>query len=836
MPQASISSECADIVVPPHQIAAELTQLARQYESATSRVLAQGTSARTLEQDSFSRILAQMRTVSGVDFRLYKPTTIRRRIARRMLMHRIDSLANYLLFLQGNTKELRELHEDALINVTSFFRDTEVFDALKSLVFPGMLGDKGPEPHVRIWVAGCSTGEEVYSIAICLLEYLTGSPFEPIIQVFGTDASEQNVQKARMGLYPETIVNEISPERLRRFFVKTDKGYQVAKRVRDLCIFARQNLCHDPPFSRLDLISCRNVLIYFGIELRRQIIPTFHYALRSEGYLLLGMSETIREFTDLFVLRDRRYKIYSRTGAGLSRPILDVAPRITLPEPVEARSHRDNESWGDLELRRAADRVILARYAPPGVVVNERLEIVLSLGHTGSFLEIPQGRATLDLTRMAKEHLAHHITTAVRRAVAEDIPVQVRGLQISEEGKPRDVVLEVLPIHATSTARNRYFLVLFVPAPREEGEPIVLEAEHTPRTPDENERQLTQLTHDLASTRLYLQSLLEERDAKNQELVSANEEIQSANEELQSTNEELETTKEELQSSNEELQTVNDELQNRNAVLTQASNDLSNLLNSVNLPVLMLSNDFSIRHFTPPTQRLMNLRSSDVGRPFGEIRSNLQIDNLEPLFTEVLDSLTGRELEVQDREGHWHLLRIRPYRTSENRIEGLVVVLVDIDQLRRSQMELRDARDFARYYIVNLNETGDLLTRLVNESVGGGSRDQEDSVMEPALTDLTCPDCGGTLWELSSGRRKEYRCREGHVFSPTSMLAEQFNKQEAALYSAIVKLQEGVSLTQRLLDSVEPAIQEKLRQQKKELQAQLDQLRLILMRRQGLGV
>jgi two-component system CheB/CheR fusion protein len=692
MPKTSIAADPVDAVLPPHSIATQIEQLGEQFRTKGFRSLIEAVPS-TDEERSLARIVSLMRGVSGVDFRLYKPATIRRRIARRMVLHRFESIAEYADFLQTNPAEIRDLHEDALINVTYFFRDTDVFDNLKAIVFPSIFEDRDPGQQVRVWVAGCSTGEEVYSIAICLLEYLTGNAVEPPIQIFGTDASELNIQRARAGVYPETITAEVSPERLRRFFVKTLKGYQVMKRVRDLCIFARQNLCHDPPFSRMDLISCRNVLIYFGAELQRQLIPAFHYALRPDGFLLLGSSETIREFTDLFALRDRKGKIYQRTEANNHRAAMDLLPRILMPDLPSAGSSVLTEVWSDVELQRAADRLVLTRYGPPGVVVNDRMEILQSRGHTSPFLEMRQGAATLQLGRMARESIAGEVTAAVRRAIEEEVPVQVPGLKVSDETSERSVTLEIFPIHSVAS-RSRCYLVLFVPsqAPVQPSIRVDLDFESNLKNPD---LAVTQLRHDLSATKLYLQSLLEERDAKNQELVSANEEIQSANEELQSTNEELETTKEELQSSNEELQTVNDELQNRNTILTQASNDLYNLLNSVNLPVLMVSNSLDIRHFTPPTQQVMNLRSTDLGRPFGEIRMNLEIDDLTPILLDVLETLAPREMEVKDREGHWHLLRIRPYRTTDNRIEGLVIVLVDIDQLRRSQQDLRSARDFA---------------------------------------------------------------------------------------------------------------------------------------------
>ena len=698
MPRSSISVDHVDIVAAPSAIAIHLVDVARQSRETNLRLLEDG-AAPAGEDHQFARILSLMRNVSGVDFRLYKPGTIRRRIARRMILHRIDTLGTYASFLQTNPKELRDLQEDTLINVTTFFRDPELFEVFKNKLLPRIFENRDSSQQLRIWVAGCSTGEEVYSFAICVLEYLTGDAAEPAIQIFGTDASEQSINKARAGVYPDTISADVSPERLRRFFVKSEKGFQINKRIRDLCIFARQNLCNDPPFSRMDVISCRNVLIYFGSELQQHVIPTFHYALRPDGFLILGAAETIREFADLFLSTDRRHKIFARTGGNSSRPMLDVLPRSVTLENGAVAQLRAPESWGDLELQRAADRILLARYGPPAAVVNDRLEILQTRGRTNLFLELRPGAATLDLLRMVRENIATQVSAAVRRAIDEDIPVQVEGLQVADGEVTRKATLEVLPIHSGGH-RSRCFLVVFVPSrPPSEREHAVRGGTSPAIAAADQDRLLAQLQNDLSSTKLYLQSLLEERDAKNQELISANEEIQSANEELQSTNEELETTKEELQSANEELHTVNDELQNRNVILTQTSNDLLNLLNSVNLPVLMLSNDLAIRHFAAPSQRVINVRPSDIGRPFSELRVNLNIDDLTPLFNEVLETLGSREIEVQDRDGHWHLLRVRPYRTADNKIEGLVVALVDIDQLRRIQQELRVARDFSRSVI-----------------------------------------------------------------------------------------------------------------------------------------
>ena len=699
MPRQGIAADHVDLVLPPAQIATELTRLGRQF-AYPELLPPRADVIPPAEEPHFNRILTLLRGVSGIDFQNYKPSTLRRRIARRMLLKRSVNITEYVQLLQARPQELRDLQEDVLISVTHFFRDPEVFDALKQDLFPRLFEDNPPEQPVRVWVAGCASGEEVYSLAICLLEFFGSRSLEPPIQVFGTDASEQSVEKARLGIYPESITAEVSAERLRRFFVKFDHSYQISKRVRDLCIFARQNLCVDPPFSKLDLISCRNVLIYLGAKIQERIVLTLNYALRPGGYLLLGSSESIRQYGDLFMASDRNHKFYLKVGAA--SPPLDLAVPSSVRPPAMADEVARTAiygAWTEADLQRAADRIVLTRYGPAGVVINNRMEVLQVRGHTAPFLEHSPGAPSLNLLRMARSGLTHTLRDAVQRAIAEDIPVKAQCEEAHNGDAQQNLTIEVLPIQSSPT-KTRCYLVLFLPqsAALPEVPPLAIDGSSEPRSQQEV-REINQVQEDLSSTRLYLQSLIEERDARNQELTGAYEEIQSSNEELQSANEELETAKEELQSTNEELQTLNDELRSGNVALLDATNDLSNLLTSVNIPVLMLDAELCIRRFTPPAERLMHVRASDVGRRIGEIRLNLRIDHIEPILQEVLDTLGTKELEVQDQEGHWHFMRVRPYRTAENKIDGLVLVLVDIDQLRRGEQATREARDLAQSII-----------------------------------------------------------------------------------------------------------------------------------------
>ncbi|MBE7159392.1 MAG: protein-glutamate O-methyltransferase CheR, partial [Rhodospirillales bacterium] len=525
-----------DIVVPPEEIAVQLAGLAKRFRDPRWRQIEEGQSTADESRD-FVRILKLLKGVSGVDFRLYKPTTIQRRIARRMALHKMDTLAEYTLLLQTDGPELRALQEDILINVTRFFRDPDVFHVLKTDVIPRIVEDREPEHPIRVWVAGCSTGEEVYSIAICLLEQFNGASTEPNIQIFGTDASEDNVHKARLGIYAESITNEVSQERLRRFFSKTEKGYQINKRVRDLCIFARQNLCTDPPFSRLDLVSCRNVLIYFGPDLQRRVISTFHYALRRDGFLLLGNSESIREYTDLFSVMDRTHKLFARMENPGHRAIIPSFAPLHFPDnPLDRMHSRLTETRKDADLSRLADRTILARYGPPGVVINAQMEILQTRGRTSLFLEMTPGAPSLNLRRMVRDSIAPEVTAAVTRSLEAGMPVQVDPLRVTDGDQTVEARLEVLPMPTGDPGSGiRYFLVTFLPPTQYAAGIAVPLASTGDSQSGAAEPSVAQLRQELASTKLYLNSLLDEREANNQELISANVEIQSSNEELQST-------------------------------------------------------------------------------------------------------------------------------------------------------------------------------------------------------------------------------------------------------------------------------------------------------------
>jgi two-component system CheB/CheR fusion protein len=682
LPHNAYASGCVDFVLDPPAIANELQRIARHPAFLRPKKI----ESEGEPQNDLQRVFSLLRALNGVDFSYYKHSTLKRRIMRRMVLRKIDNLKHYVTYLQQNPTEVDNLFHDLLINVTAFFRDPPVFAALRRRVFPKIVKKKPNEP-VRIWVPGCSTGEEVYSLAIAVFEFLGKNSHGRSMQIFATDISENALAKARAGIYPDTIATHVSPERLRRFFHRLENGnYQIAKFIRDSCVFARQNLIEDPPFSKLDLISCRNVLIYLGPLLQKKVIPIFHYALKPGGNLLLGGSETIGIFADLFTLVDKKHKVYAKVEAA-SRPDVDFLPKPFLQEanelpPIPIGAHETKA--GTMDLNRHVDRLLLSQYAPSGVVINAKMEVLQFRGHTGAYLEHTPGDASLNLLRLIRQDLLVDVRTVVSRAVKADTTIRKDGIEFNFLGKRRLVSLEVIPFRINPST-ERFFLILFNEILAEPSKEKSSRGSGT-STPD-GRREIIRLREELTTTKESLQAIIEEQEATNEELKSANEEIQSSNEELQSTNEELETAKEELQSTNEELTTLNEELQTRNVELSQLNNDLSNLLSSVSMPILMLGNDLTVRRFTPLAERFFNLIPSDVGRRISDINPNVQIANLDKLVSEVIDSLKTQEHDVQDREGRWYSLRIRPYRTTENKIDGAVILLVDVDEIKRGLTE-----------------------------------------------------------------------------------------------------------------------------------------------------
>jgi two-component system CheB/CheR fusion protein len=675
------AGDSVDFILPPEKIALELARIGLDpYLALPQKTETEAAEAAT-EKD-FRRILTLLRSHTAVDFSQYRDTTIKRRIQRRMLVRTRRTLAEYIELLERDRAEISALFDDVLINVTSFFRDPEMFETLKARIFPEILKN---DPHtIRVWVAGCSSGQEAYSLAIALLEFLEHKPNAPGIQIFATDISETiSIEKGRRGLYPESIESEISPERLRRFFTKEDGSYRISKAIRDVCIFAKQNVTSDPPFSRMDLVSCRNLLIYLTPPLQRHVVSTFHYALNPNGFLVLGNSETVGANSDLFELLDRKQKIYSKKNAAI-RPFPHFAAQDLKSKPIAIGHAAPVHPSTPADFQKEADRILLGRYAPAGVLVNSNLEVLQFRGRTSPYLEPPSGEASFNLLKMARENLSLELGTAIREAKKKNSVVR-RNVRLRDSDTIRKVNLEILPVKLSGSAEN-CFLVLFEDADKERAAapPARKEIADKKISATEKDRELKQLRTELTAAREYLQAITEQQDAANEELKCANEEVLSSNEELQSTNEQLGTAKEELQSTNEELQTLNEELQTRNTELNQLNNDLSNLLASVQIPILMLGNDLRVRRFNPAAVELLALKPAVIGRPLHSIDLPFAVRDLEKSLLEVIGKVTQKEIEVRDREGRWFSLRLHPYRTADNRIDGVIMALVDIEELKRA--------------------------------------------------------------------------------------------------------------------------------------------------------
>lgn len=704
MPRAAIAMSSVDFVSPPEGIARELARMSKHpYVSPEPPEFEDGAVAR--DEVVRNRILAMVFSATGVDFAHYRQTTVRRRIERRMAVTRVDSFAKYAEVLRERPEELNALYEDLLITVTHFFRDPEVFQMLKAVVCPRLLKERSLDSPVRIWVPGCSTGEEVYSLAITLLEAAAEAGVNPPIQLFATDVNETAIERARTGVYLENHIVEVTPERRRRFFVKVDGGYQISKVVRELCIFARQNVTADPPFSNIDLISCRNLLIYLEPVLQKRVIPMFHYALKPDGFLMLGTAEAIGSFGDLFVPLDRHHRIFAKRSGSVRPPVDFLRPsRDTVVSDRPAGPPAVLMSGPLLDPMKEADRLVLGRYGPAGVLINDAFEVLQFRGRTSPYLEAPPGAPGFNLLKMAREGLLVELRSAVLKARKSGTRVRREDVHMRRDGTSGRVNLEVIPIHDPTT-KARYYLVLFEEAGEKPAPGVRLPVGKSRRLArSRQDEAVVQLERELMATKEYLQSIIEQQESSNEELKSANEEILSSNEELQSTNEELETAKEELQSTNEELTTVNEELANRNMELSAANDDLWNFSTGINLPVLMVDTEGRIRRFTPQAETLLNLIPTDIGRSIGDIKPRLKDVDLQLFVREVISTATRRELEVQDEEGCWHQLRVRPYRTSENRIEGAIVALVDIDPLKRSLEQVNRARDYSEALVETVRE------------------------------------------------------------------------------------------------------------------------------------
>jgi two-component system CheB/CheR fusion protein len=672
MPNSAIATGLVDFILPLEKIPGELIKYVQHpYIDSPEKI-------ETAEQqfkNYVQKMLGLIRTRTGHDFSQYKQTTIRRRIERRMAVHQLERLETYRTYLEKTPAEVDILFKDLLIGVTSFFRDSQAFAVLSKKVIPQLINDWGNDAPLRIWITGCATGEEAYSLAILFAEALSEHRKQLNIQIFASDIDIEAIEFARAATYPASIAADVSPERLDRFFLKENDAYQVRKQIRDMIVFAPQNLIKDPPFSRLNLVSCRNLLIYMEPVLQKKLLPLFHYTLAPNGFLFLGTSESIGEFSHLFSAVDAKWKIFKR------KPYIDdrVAdyPRTPfhdiLPQPAGA-DERVVPTVADIH--NLAERIVLENYAQPCVLINDRFEILHFIGQTDRYLSTPSGKASFNILKMAREGLQYKLNTMLHQALKQKKTITTEGLEFKLNNKLRTIDLVVRPM-TESTISQVFMLVIFDDKTSQQPVQKKIKAEN-----DTTDPYLLGLEQELLSTREYLQSTNEELETSNEELKSTNEELQSVNEELQSTNEELETSKEELQSTNEELVTVNAELIKKVDELSEVNNDINNLLASTEIGTIFLDINLCIRRFTPAVIKIFNLIHTDIGRPISDITAKIQIKDLHDRAKEVLRTLTRQELEVQDENGLWYSMRIMPYRTLENVIDGVVINFVDVSQLK----------------------------------------------------------------------------------------------------------------------------------------------------------
>ena len=610
-----------------------------------------------------------------------------------MAVQKIESFEDYLRLVRARPEELATLYRDLLINVTNFFRDAAAFEVLEATVLPGIVSRKKPGEAVRVWVPACSTGEEAYSIAMCLLEVL-GTNDQIAVQVFGTDIDSEAIDRARRGFYPTNIEGDVSEERLARFFVKVDGGYQIGRRVRDLVVFSVQDVAKDPPFSRMDLVSCRNLLIYMQAPLQRRVLMTLHYALRPGGFLALGSAETVGETAELFSSLDRKTKIYEK------KPITASGALVSLPLPSaltpSAPSGLSVDRRPTISAQQLADRRLLEHYAPPSILVSENLDVLMFRGETAAYVAPASGAATLGVMRLVRPELHFELTRALELARKSDTPVRQPPVRfesrMGENVAMHNVSIEVAPLRLPDS-QGRCVLVVFHEVP-EQLAASVDGSSSSPPDPHERESARS-LEQELAATKEFLQSTIEELESANEELKSTNEELQSANEEMQSTNEELETSKEELQSTNEELSTVNDELQRRLTDLARRDSDLSNLLRAVRDPILFVDAAGHLRHFSDAAADLLGLSPSDVGRTVDYLRPRLGGLQLDLLVARCVERVAPITEELLAFNSHWYALTARPYSTRQGALDGALVTLVDIDATKLAAERMVDVSAYA---------------------------------------------------------------------------------------------------------------------------------------------
>jgi chemotaxis methyl-accepting protein methylase/flagellar motor protein MotB len=681
MPRSAIDAGLADLIAPPEELPGKIID----YLQHAIIIAKTDLSIELKEQSTLEKILILLRSKTGNDFSMYKKNTVYRRIERRMSIHKIDKIATYVRYLQENSQEVELLFKELLIGVTSFFRDPAVWEQLQTEAIPLLLAARPSGGTIRAWSTGCSSGEEAYSLAMSFKETL--EKIRPkadfSFQIFATDLDRDAIDKARLGLYPVNIATDVSPERLRRYFIKEENGYRIGKEIREMVTFATQNVIMDPPFTKLDILVCRNLMIYLTQELQKKLLPLFHYSLNPGGILFLGSAESISTFTDHFAPLNIKSRLFRRRESALSNNAIifpaSSAPKLTgeykelmMPKP-------------EANLQLLADKLLLQHFSPPAVLTNDKGDIVYISGRTGKYLEPAAGKANWNIFAMAREGLRFDLGSAFQKALRQNEAITVKGLKVGTNGGTQAVDLTVQAI-AEPEALRGMVMIVFTDVAASPDRKDSRRSKTSPATSarvQEQEQELQQYRETLQTTR-------EEMQSSQEELKSTNEELQSSNEELQSTNEELTTSREEMQSLNEELQTVNAEQQSKMDELARTNNDMKNLLNSTEIITVFLDNGLNIRRFTSGADKLFKLIPGDVGRPLSDIVNNINYPEMTGEVQEVLRTLAYSEKQITTNDGHWFSVRIMPYRTMENVIGGVVITFSDISVFKETEAELRE--------------------------------------------------------------------------------------------------------------------------------------------------
>lgn len=678
MPTAAIGTEVVDFVLPIRQLAQRLAELIRARDNVAD------VERSVDDEENLRRILAHLRVRTGHDFSHYKRSTVMRRLLRRMQVTRKDKFEDYFSYLREHVEEAQALLADLLISVTAFFRDSKAFESLATNVIPHLFRGEDRSP-VRVWVAGCATGEEAYSIAMLLMEEAGKHEFRPEIQVFGSDMDNRALNIAREGRYPAAIEADVNEERLRRFFTRDGEYYRVKRELRDTVLFANHSLLKDPPFSRLDLVSCRNLLIYLDRDLQQQVLATLHYALLPDGYAFLGSSESGEHAEGLFRVVDRDARIYQSSGRSTER--LPALPRI-LGAPTEHMGPAAAPTPVSARAAQAAHREALEITAPPSALVDQTNRVMHLSENAGRYLQPSGGPLTTDLTDLVRQELRFELRSALHRAFERGETTLSSAISVRFNGDTHPVYMQVRPQAGEAREKDvKRAVVFFLEGlPDKSGKPLAKGSGHSNET-------VNQLRQELEMAQARLRTMREESEAANEELRAANEELQSINEEYRSTAEELETSKEELQSINEELQTVNSELKHKLETVSRANSDLQNLMAAMDFGTLFLDPSLRIKRFTPRLTDLFSLTPGDVGRPITDFTHQLDYDGLVNDARTVLDDLAPIEREIRSREGGWYLARIRPYRTVDDKIDGVVATFIDVTERRQMEDALRAAKE-----------------------------------------------------------------------------------------------------------------------------------------------